>query len=250
MKLLVVNDDGISARGIYTLASELEKYHDVTIVAPDDQRSASSQAITIERPLNVKEVILDGLKSKAYSVDGTPADCTRIGIDKLVENPDMVISGINRGVNLGNDILYSGTVSAAIEAAVNKIPSLAVSVYVKGKIEEYEAAAKYAKYVIDLADKNKLENDIVLNLNIPQLPEDNIKGIKVCRMGASLYNSFFIKTNSVEEASSYTLKGKLNDIKNEDTDIFFLKEGYATLTPLHYDLTNFSILKTVEGWIK
>src|SRR5690606_32311726 len=128
MRLLLVNDDGIHAEGINKLAMELEKKHEVTIVAPDDERSAQSHALTLRKPLVVKEVKLGGIKSKAYSVSGTPADCVRIAIDKLLPEPvDMVISGINRGLNVGMDVLYSGTVSAAIEANLYNIPSIALS---------------------------------------------------------------------------------------------------------------------------
>lgn len=251
MKLLLVNDDGINAKGIYVLAKELEKNHEVTVVAPDNQRSASSHSITITRPLIVKEVNLDGLKSEAYSVDGTPADCVKVAVDKLVDGRiDMVISGINRGVNIGTDILYSGTVSAAVEAVINKIPSLAVSVFVDGENEEYETAAKYASKIIDLASENSMKNDIVLNLNVPQLPEEDIKGIKVCRMGGSLYSNFFVECKTENEEISYSLKGKLNDLEINDADVYYLKNGFVTLTPLHYDLTNFNLLKEVEKWIK
>lgn len=251
MKLLLVNDDGINAKGIYVLAKELEKNYEVTVVAPDDQRSASSHSITITRPLIVKEVNLDGLKSKAYSVDGTPADCVKVAVDKLVDGEiDMVVSGINRGVNIGTDILYSGTVSAAVEAVINKIPSLAVSVFVNGENEEYETAAKYASKIIDLAGENSMKNDIVLNLNVPQLDEEEIKGIKVCRMGGSLYSNFFVESKAKNDEVSYTLEGKLNDLDIEDTDVYYLKNGFVTLTPLHYDLTNFNLMKEVEKWIK
>src|SRR5690606_19674244 len=125
MRLLLVNDDGIHAEGINKLAMELEKKHEVTIVAPNDERSAQSHALTLRKPLIVKEVKLEGIKSRAYSVSGTPADCVRIALDQLIKEPvDLVISGINKGLNVGMDVLYSGTVSAAIEANLYGIPSM------------------------------------------------------------------------------------------------------------------------------
>lgn len=251
MKLLLVNDDGIDAKGIFVLAKELEKYHDVTVVAPDNQRSASSHSITLTRPLIVREVKVGGLKSMAYSVDGTPADCVKVAVDKLVDGKiDMVVSGINRGVNIGIDILYSGTVSAAVEAAINKIPSLAVSMYVKDNVEEYDTAAKYAAQIVNLAKDNGIKEDIVLNLNVPFLKEEEIKGIKVCKMGGSLFSNFFIESKTDNEEVSYTLEGKLNSTEIADADVYYLKSGYVTLTPLHYDLTNFNLLKDVEKWLK
>ena len=128
MKILLTNDDGIMAEGIQTLAKELEKEHEVIIVAPDIQKSAQSHAITLFKPLVIKTVKLEGIKGKAYSVNGTPADCVRAGIEALTDKPiDLVFSGINIGLNSGMDILYSGTVSAAIEASIYNMPSIAVS---------------------------------------------------------------------------------------------------------------------------
>ena len=145
MRILLTNDDGIDAEGIYTLAKELEKNYEVIIVAPDNQRSAQSHAITLFQPIVVKEVKLDGLKSKAYSISGTPADCVRVGLDALSGGDiDLVFSGINLGLNAGMDILYSGTVSAAIEANIHNIPSIAVSAeYADGKAN-FKIAASYA----------------------------------------------------------------------------------------------------------
>lgn len=143
MKVLITNDDGINAKGIYVLAKEIEKEHEVIIAAPDNQRSACGHSITLTRPLIIKEVKLEGVESKAYSVDGTPADCVRVAVDKLVDGKvDIVISGINKGVNLGTDVIYSGTVSAAIEAAIYKTPSIAISSEFKDEKENYEIAAK------------------------------------------------------------------------------------------------------------
>lgn len=249
MRLLLTNDDGINAKGIYALAKELEKYHEVIIVAPDNERSACGHSITLSRPLIVKEVELEGLKSKAFSVDGTPADCVKIAINKLIAgNIDMVVSGINRGLNLGTDVLYSGTVSAAIEACIYKIPSMAISMAIKKNIENYEMAAGYAGKILITAVENNIGNDIVLNVNIPLLEENEIKGIKVCKIGSRLYNNCYIETVGEDGETQYEIKGELKDIHEEDSDTLFFKEGYVTVTPLHYDLTNFKILKDVSEW--
>jgi 5'-nucleotidase len=249
MRLLLTNDDGINAKGIYALAKELEQNHEIIIIAPDNERSACGHSITLTRPLIVREVKLEGLKSKAFSVDGTPADCVKIAIHKLInEKIDMVVSGINKGLNLGTDVLYSGTVSAAIEAAIYKIPSMAVSMDVKNGIETYDMAAKYAGVILQSAKENNIKNDIVLNVNVPLLEESEIKGIKVCKIGSRLYNNCYIETIGENNETHYEIKGEVKDIHEEDSDTIYFKQGYVTVTPLHYDLTNFKILKDVGEW--
>ena len=199
MRLLIVNDDGIQAEGIYSLAKELEKDYELTIVAPDEEKSAGSHAITIKKDLIVKKVKLEGIKSKAYSVSGTPADCVRVALDKLIDEPvDMVLSGINMGLNAGMDVLYSGTVSAAIEANLYKIPSMALSAeWVDGKIN-YEIAAKYGRYILEKTKDDFVKNNIVLSINTPFLEEENIKGIKVCKIGGVIYDYYFMENDRVK----------------------------------------------------
>ncbi|HEY8805810.1 MAG TPA: 5'/3'-nucleotidase SurE [Clostridium sp.] len=249
MRLLLTNDDGISAKGIYALAKELEKDHEVIIVAPDKERSACGHSITLTRPLIVKEIKIEGLKSKAFSVDGTPADCVKIGINKLIDGKiDMVISGINKGFNLGTDVLYSGTVSAAIEACIYKIPAMAVSMEIKGNIETYDMAVKYASEILLKAKDNNIKSNIVLNINVPLLNENEIKGIKVCKIGSRLYNNSYIESTGENNETQYEIKGIVKDIHEEDSDTIYFKEGYVTVTPLHYDLTNFKILNDVSKW--
>jgi len=249
MRLLITNDDGINAKGIYTLAKVLEKDHEVIIVAPDNERSACGHSITLSRPLVVKEVVLEGLESKAFSVDGTPADCVKIAINRLIDGKiDMVVSGINKGLNLGTDVLYSCTVSAAIEASIYKIPSMAVSMQVNKTVENYETAAKYASEILIIAKENNIKNDIVLNINVPLLGQNEIKGIKVCKIGSRLYNNAYIKTIGQNNETQYEIKGELIDIHEDDSDTLYFKEGYVTVTPLHYDLTNFKILNGVDEW--
>ncbi|MBU3190697.1 5'/3'-nucleotidase SurE [Clostridium bowmanii] len=249
MRLLITNDDGINAKGIYALAKELEKYHEVIIVAPDNERSACGHSITLSRPLIVRKVALEGLKSIAFSVDGTPADCVKIAINKLIDGKiDMVISGINKGLNLGTDVLYSGTVSAAIEASIYKVPSMAISMQVNKKIENYEMASKYAGEILLMAKKNNVKNDMVLNVNVPLLKGNEIKGIKVCKIGSRLYNNCYIETIGENGETQYEIKGELKDVHEEDSDTLYFKEGYVTVTPLHYDLTNFNILNDVSKW--
>ncbi|GFN37147.1 5'/3'-nucleotidase SurE [Tepidimicrobium xylanilyticum] len=250
MRVLLVNDDGIHSEGIRILAKELEKDYEVIVVAPEEQKSAQSQAITISKSLIVKEIELDGLKSKAYSVSGTPADCVRVALDKLIEKPvDFVISGINTGLNAGMDVLYSGTVSAAIEANIYKLPSMAISAeWLDGKID-YHLAAKYGRYILEKARDNFIKNNIVLSINIPYLENDQVKGIKVCKIGDIIYDYYIVESNGENGEKVLKLHGRQDVEFEEDTDRYYLSQGYVTITPLHYDLTNFNLIDKVRSWL-
>ncbi|MGL5150905.1 MAG: 5'/3'-nucleotidase SurE [Clostridium sp.] len=247
MKILVTNDDGIHARGIQVLAKELLKDHEVIVVAPKEQKSASSHSISIHNPLRVREEKIEGLDCKCYSVLGTPADCTQIGISFLGDGIDYVISGINKGYNTGTDVLYSGTVSAAVEGAIYDIPSMAVSLEVdmNRDDEDYTVAAKYVTKVLNIAKEKYLKENVVLNLNIPKCEECDIKGIKICRIGKSTYKQEYTLIENGDDMV-YSLKGVRNNKIEEDSDMYYLSQGYVTLTPLHYDLTSFSIMKEVQ----
>ncbi|OOM10713.1 5'/3'-nucleotidase SurE [Clostridium saccharobutylicum] len=248
MNILITNDDGINAPGIISLAKEVSKEHNVIIVAPREQKSASSHSISIHNPIKIKEESIDGLDCKAYSVLGTPADCTQIGLSFLQDDIDIVISGINKGPNLGIDILYSGTVSAAVEGAIYGVPSIAVSMDVNYEKddEDYSKAVKWLMKVLNVAKEKYLKSDVVLNVNIPDLKDDDIKGIKVCKIGKATYNNEYVLVESNDEDKSYKLKGTRNNIEKDETDLYYLSKGYVTLTPLHFDFTNFSILEDVK----
>lgn len=254
LHILIANDDGIDAPGIYALAHRLQKDYKITMVAPSMQRSASSHSITISKPLTVRKHNIPGLDLKAYSVDGTPADCVRLALGQLVDDKvDFVVSGINRGFNLGMDVLYSGTVSAAVEAAIYKVPSMAVSTEQFDNIQQYSTSADYAAILVKLAMEHGLKNDVVLNLNVPPLSNKDIKGIKVCRMGNMVYGNYFVKreeaeSNRQDETTIFDIMGNVFEPEAEDMDTFYIKQGYATVTPLHYDLTNFKLLKEVSQW--
>lgn len=250
MRLLLVNDDGIHAEGIYRLAKELEKSYDLTIVAPEDERSAQSQAITIGKSLIVKEVEIENLKSKAYSVSGTPADCVRIALDRLIDEPvDMVLSGINAGVNLGMDVLYSGTVSAAIEANIHQLPSMALSAEFNNGNVNYDIAIKYGRYILEKSKDDFIKNNIVLSVNTPFLDEDGIKGVKVCKIGGIIYDYYSMENNEADNEVILRLKGRRKNGLEKGTDRYYLRQGYVTITPIRYDLTNFDLLEKVESWL-
>ncbi|MBE6052922.1 MAG: 5'/3'-nucleotidase SurE [Clostridium sartagoforme] len=247
MKILITNDDGINARGILTLAKEIAKKHEVIVVAPREQKSASSHSISIHNPIKIREEKIDN-SFKSYSVVGTPADCTQAGLSLLSNDIDLVISGINRGLNCGTDILYSGTVSAAVEGAIYNVPSIAISMEVNWERydEDYTKAANWVSKVVEIAERSYLKNDVVLNVNVPDLPEEEIKGIKVCKLGKSTYKTNYVLVEENEDMI-YLTKGTRNEISEEDSDLYYLSQGYVTLTPLHFDFTNFKILDEVKN---
>lgn len=247
MKVLITNDDGITARGIITLAKEIAKKHEVIVVAPREQKSASSHSISIHNPIKIREEKIDE-GFKAYSLVGTPADCTQAGLSLLGKDIDLVISGINRGLNCGTDILYSGTVSAAVEGAIYSVPSIAISMEVdwEREDEDYTKAAKWISKVVDMAENRYLRNDVVLNVNVPNVNEEDIKGIKVCKLGKSTYKTDYVLVEENEDMI-YVTKGVRNKISEDDSDLYFLAQGYVTLTPLHFDFTNFKILDEVKN---
>ncbi|NLY77101.1 MAG: 5'/3'-nucleotidase SurE [Tissierellia bacterium] len=250
MRLLLVNDDGIHAEGIQRLAKELEKDYELVIVAPDDERSAQSHALTLRKPLVVKEVELGGIKSKAYSVSGTPADCVRIAIDKLLPEPvDMVLSGINRGLNVGMDVLYSGTVSAAIEANMYNIPSIALSAQWEDGNINYDITVKYGKLILEKLRDQLLNNNMIISVNTPLLKDDQVKGIKVCKIGGVVYDYYIMEDGKIKGESVLKADGRMRDIDEEDTDRYYISQGYVTITPLQYNLTNFKLIDKVQDWI-
>lgn len=244
MNILITNDDGILAKGLQIICKKLQQEHNTLVVAPDSQKSASSHSITLTRPIIVKAEKLDGIEGLCFSVEGTPADCTKIAITTLSKNKiDLVVSGINEGFNLGTDVLYSGTVSAAIEGAINYTPAIALSC--DGSDESYEIAAEYAAMIIKKIEKIDLGN-IVLNVNIPPVKKEMIKGIKVCGIGERKYNNVYIEVEGDEEQSIYKITGSPQPAKEDNTDVAYLQKRYVTITPLHYDLTNFKLIETIE----
>ncbi|NLD19618.1 MAG: 5'/3'-nucleotidase SurE [Clostridiales bacterium] len=250
MKVLVANDDGIKSRGIYELVKALSAKADVYVVAPESQRSASGHGITIAKPIRVEKVEFDNARL-AYQISGTPADCVKLGMEILSKENikvDMVFTGINHGGNLGNDTLYSGTVSAALEGSICGVPSVAVSVC-SHQAEYFDYACELAAECLEKA-KGKLAPETVLNINVPNLPKDEIKGLRYASLGKVEYREFF----DVEELESgkrqYLYGGEPIAVTGlpETTDVMSMQEGYATITPLHSDLTDYSLINEVRKW--
>ena len=246
MKILLTNDDGIFAPGIRALCRELEKDHDVTVVAPDRERSAAGHAITIHYPLRVKEMEFDGIESQCIAVDGTPADCVKIAYEALIdEKIDLLISGINIGPNLGRDVLYSGTVSAAIEGLLLGLPSIAVSL-VADDHWDFKDSAKYMRKFVKEYQQQKLKKDVLLNINIPI---DYKEETKVTELGDKGYTNRFEERFDPREQKYYWLAGELvEEGTAEGTDVTAAKNDFISITPIKLNLTSHEHLDELKKW--
>ncbi|MGI6706850.1 MAG: 5'/3'-nucleotidase SurE [Clostridia bacterium] len=249
MRILVCNDDGIYSEGILTLARSLSKIGEVTVVAPDAERSATGHAITMHDPLRVQEIHLEGLKAPCYSVDGTPADCVKLAADHLMpEKPDIVFSGINRGGNLGTDVLYSGTVSAAMEGAILGFPAAAISL-ASFENNDYTYAAEFAVKIAKKLVDESFSYGTLININVPNLPDKDIKGVKIAPLGVRKYNDSYVKRKDPRGQTYYWLTGGVIESENEaDTDVVWINKGFITVTPLHFDLTKYSLIEELKAW--
>lgn len=250
MKLLISNDDGIFARGIRTLADTLAQAgHDVTVVCPDRERSATGHGLTLHDPIRAEKVeSIFHPSIKAWACSGTPSDCVKLALGALIDGPpDFVLSGINHGSNLGTDILYSGTVSAAMEGVIEGIPSIAFSL-ASHTSQEFEAAALFAKQLIHQFSKQPLQEVMLLNVNVPPLKPEEIAGVTITRQGIRRYFDTFEKRVDPRGKTYYWLAGEvLEDVEQpahlhlpEDipTDVQAIRDKYITVTPLQYNLTD------------
>lgn len=236
MRILLTNDDGIDAPGLASLAEVLIRSgHELYICAPKGQRSAASHGITLTRSLTVQQRDFPGTAA-AWAISGTPADCVRIALRSLVKNVDYVFSGINHGFNVGTDVLYSGTVAAAMEAALSGLPAMAVSLG-KNREDLYGRAADLALKVLERSEGKKLSG-FVLNLNVPET--DELSGIRMAPLGMLNYQDGFRLISEDEEGCHYEPWGWLDEsVKPEgDTDYVWLARGFATVTVLHYNMTD------------
>lgn len=247
-KILLTNDDGINAPGISALFESIEPMGDITVVAPDTERSAVGHAITLSDPLRVEKVNKRG-KFFGYAVSGTPADCVKIAVWALLEDkPDIVVSGINLGNNTGISIIYSGTVSAATEGMILEIPSIAISLAAYKK-PDFSYAAKFAKKLVNLVLKNGLPVRTLLNVNVPNVPESEIKGVRITRQGKAVYREFFDERKDPWGRSYYWMAGEKVRIKEDDSvDDSALDNNMVSVTPIQFDLTDYSNLELIESW--
>ncbi|MEN6438213.1 MAG: 5'/3'-nucleotidase SurE [Syntrophobacter sp.] len=249
MRILLTNDDGIFAKGIETLYLALMDKHDVTVVAPETEQSAVGHAITWLDPLRVNTVKRNGTFF-GYAATGTPADCVKIAVNELLRlRPEIVVSGINLGANVGVNVIYSGTVSAATEAAVLGIPSIAVSIDAF-KPTDFSAATEFIPRLVDLVGREGLPPGISLNVNIPDKPAGEVRGVKVTRQGSTKCIEKYDRRTDPRNHTYYWLCNSAierDDDPNADSNA--LAEGFISVTPIHHDLTNYPMMEKLKQWV-
>ena len=252
MKILVTNDDGITAPGLKALANAMKSFGDVVVVAPDKNWSVSGHSKTLRNPLRAKKINFDG-DVPAYAIDGTPSDCVVLAHLGLVKGPiDFVVSGINPYANLGNDLTYSGTVTAAMEAVIWGIHAVAFSI--DGDDSEsdtlnYQTAGLVAQKIVTKVLGNKLSKDILLCVNIPDMSYEDIQGYKITRQGKRIYKDVLITRQDPKGKPYHWIGGDPpGGISEEGTDIGELSQGYVTITPIQLDLTSYEGIKELKSW--
>ncbi len=246
MKLLLSNDDGIDAPGLVALADALQKDYQCLVVAPATEKSACGHSISIGQ-----ELVMEERKKGWFAVYGTPADAIKLALSEIKDyRPNLLISGINPGPNTGVSVYYSGTISAAREGLINRIPSMAVSLGSKTPAS-FTPAASFVLSLVKGYEKNIFPQDVLLNINIPDLPESEIRGIKVARQAPSRFIEEFVKGNSLDQKRIYTLAGEI-EIFDADgtTDEEVLNDGFISITPLKLDLTDYQAMSVLEQQFK
>jgi len=246
MHILLSNDDGYQADGLSVLAKKLQDKENITVVAPERDRSGASNSLTLTRPLRAKRAA-----NGFYFVDGTPTDCVHLAITGLMDKePDMVISGINHGANLGDDILYSGTVAAAMEGRFLGLPAIAISLAGHAG-KNYKTAADIAVKIINRLSKQPLPSDTILNVNVPDLAMGDIAGIEATRLGHRHKAEPIIREKDPHGQPIYWVGPPgAEDDAGEGTDFYAIRNGFVSITPIHVDLTRYQALDTVANWIK
>jgi len=238
MAILITNDDGIYADGLSALNKELKKVAETMVFAPSTEKSGVAHGVTLGCPITVEKVVLDG--ATAYAVDGTPVDCVKIAVKGMpIEKPELVFSGINAGSNVGIDVIYSGTVSAAVEAAIMGLPAVSISLDAR-ESPDFSYAAKFAaELATALLEDQFLTANVLLNVNVPNVPENKIKGVAITKQSGSCYGESFERNDISPNKILFTLSGKLADLSEPlDFDVTALSNNYISITPIHFDLTH------------
>ncbi len=250
MHILVSNDDGILAPGLLALATAMREFGQVTVIAPEENQSANGHRKTLTRPLRINQVHLaDG--TPAYSTDGAPADCAAVALLGFIKEPvDLVVSGINRGANLGQDVTYSGTIAVTFEAAIFGKPAVAFSLENRSMDADYNASAEVARRVVRGVIDHGLPPMTILSVNIPNLYTDQIKGMQVTRLGVRVYRDELVPRVDPGGRPYYWIGGMEPTGKYEEdgTDIKAVHEGYVSLTPIQLDMTAYPLLTQIQGW--
>jgi 5'-nucleotidase len=245
VNILVSNDDGVNASGIHILAKQLQKQHNVTVVAPDKNRSGSSSALTLDRPLACHQ-----LDNGFYSVTGTPCDCVHLGSHHLMSAPvDMVVSGINRGANLADDVMYSGTVAAAMEGRSLGFPAVAISL-ASEQCLHYTTAAQVMQNIINRLTQMNLASNMILNVNVPDVAFDKLKGYRLTRLGCRHRADTIVPVKTPKGKTVYWIgpPSQPQDI-SDGTDFAAIEQGFVSITPLLVDFTAVSSFNSVQRWV-
>jgi 5'-nucleotidase len=244
MRILLTNDDGIHARGLYALVKELQSIAEIYVASPDRERSGTGHSITVFDPIKVMPTSISGA-SGAWIVGGTPVDCVKLAISRLVKQPvDLVVSGVNHGPNLGTDVLYSGTVSAAAEGVIMGVPAIAVS------LDDYQAemntafAALFTRNLIRTVMRQGMDNSTLINVNIPALSPEQIKGIRITRLGTRNYDNLFEERRDPRGNTYYWMGGGVvQETQQSDSDVAAVEQGFISITPIHLDLTDYALME-------
>jgi 5'-nucleotidase len=245
--ILITNDDGVAAPGILNLVEAVKDLGKIVVVAPDKPQSGMGHAITIGVPLRLHPVtIFDGIE--AWQCSGTPVDCVKLAVDKILHRkPDLCLSGINHGSNHSINVIYSGTMSAAVEAAIESIPSVGFSLMDYSVDADFTGARKYARIIVEYLLKNSLDKHLVLNVNIPAVASELIAGMKICRQAYAKYEEDFLERNDPSGKKYYWLTGKfVNFDKGKDTDVWALEHNFVSVVPVQFDLTNYVLKSKLE----
>lgn len=247
-RILVCNDDGITAPGIRALVEVASEFGDVTVVAPDSPQSGMGHAITIGAPLRLdEENVFPGIP--AYSCTGTPVDCVKLATGVLKEKPDLLVSGINHGSNHSISVVYSGTLSAAMEGAIEGIPSIGFSLLNYSHSADFTASRKIARIIIEKALREQMPTQTLLNVNIPDLPPEKINGIKIARQAMGRWVEEFDQREDPYGRKYYWLTGKFRlDDEGQDTDNWALENGFVSVVPVHFDFTAHHAMPSLNHW--
>lgn len=248
--ILVTNDDGITAPGIRALIAVAEQIGRVIVVAPDSPQSGMGHAITVDNTLRINKISKENSNITEYTTSGTPADCVKIAKNEIIsEKIDLCISGINHGSNSSINVLYSGTMSAAIEAGIEGIPSIGFSLCDFSWNANFAPILEYTKKIIEAVVQNGLPKGVILNVNFPKLEKNAIKGIRICRQANAKYSEKFDKRISPFGKEYYWLAGEFICMdKGEDTDEWALKNGYISMVPIQFDLTAHHAIQELNNW--
>jgi 5'-nucleotidase len=246
--ILITNDDGITSPGIRALVEAVKDLGKVVVVAPDKPQSGMGHAITIGHPLRLQPSNVFG-EIEAYSTSGTPVDCVKLAVDKILHRkPDICLSGVNHGANHSINVIYSGTMSAALEASIESIPSIGFSLLDFSIEADFTGSIRYARMIVDQILHKKLDKHLCLNVNIPAVPVNLIKGFRVCRQAYAKYEEDFDERSDPHGKKYYWLTGEfVNFDKGKDTDVWALKHNYVSIVPVQFDLTNYQLKQKLEN---